>query len=112
MKVVDKYSHLNGEEFLLVHHKDLYKEILGVIEAVDACKFRTKISKEKGRKEGKFLWSPTDINAEFKRLFYKRGWEERRRDFYVSTDPKIVQTLEPMTFEDQKKGPSFHRICA
>ena len=103
MKVVDKYSHLNGEEFLLVHHKNLYKEILSVVEAVDAYKFRTKISKEKGRKEGKILWSPTEINAEFKKLFYKKGWEERRRDFYVSTDPKIVQILEPMAFKEQKK---------
>ena len=103
MKVVDKYSHLNGEEFLLVHHKNLYKEILSVVEAVDANKFRTKISKEKGRKEGKILWSPTEINAEFKKLFYKKGWEERRRDFYVSTDPKIVQILEPMAFKEQKK---------
>jgi len=103
MKVVKKYSHLNGEEFLLVHHKGLYKEILKVTKSVNAHKFKTKISKEKGRKEGKSLWNPVEINAEFKRLFYKKGWEERRRDFYVSTDPKTVQTLEPMSFEEQKK---------
>ena len=27
MKIAQKYSHLNGEEYLIVHHNDLYKEI-------------------------------------------------------------------------------------
>lgn len=55
MKIAGKYSHLNGEEYLLVHHKKLYTELLGIIKAVNILKFRTKISKEKGRKEGKAL---------------------------------------------------------
>ena len=28
MKIAQKYSHLNGEEYLIVHHKKLYKEIV------------------------------------------------------------------------------------
>ena len=32
MKIAQKYSHLNGEEYLIVHHKKLYKEIIDVIE--------------------------------------------------------------------------------
>ena len=75
MKVVDKYSHLNGEEFLLVHHKNLYKEILSVVEAVDANKFRTKISKEKG-KMGKPLYPPKEINKRFRDAFGALGWEK------------------------------------
>lgn len=53
MRVLGKYSHLNGEEYLIVHHKKLYKEIFDVIATVDALQFRTKISKEKGRKKGR-----------------------------------------------------------
>lgn len=32
MKIVQKYSHLNGEEYLIVHHKKLYTEIKNVIK--------------------------------------------------------------------------------
>jgi hypothetical protein len=28
MKIAQKYSHLNGEEYLIVHHNILYKEII------------------------------------------------------------------------------------
>ena len=32
MKIVEKYSHLNGEEYLIVHHGDIYKEIIDIIQ--------------------------------------------------------------------------------
>ncbi|GAF89086.1 unnamed protein product, partial [marine sediment metagenome] len=35
MKIVEKYSHLNGLEFLLVHKPELWDEILEVIKNVD-----------------------------------------------------------------------------
>jgi hypothetical protein len=50
MKIAQKYSHLNGEEYLIVHHNDLYKEIKDVIASIDADDFRTKISKETRKK--------------------------------------------------------------
>ena len=28
MKIAQKYSHLNGEEYLIVHHKPIYDEII------------------------------------------------------------------------------------
>jgi hypothetical protein len=53
MKIVEKYSHLNGLEFLLVHKPELWNEIENVIATVDAEKCKTKISKEK-RNTGKY----------------------------------------------------------
>ncbi len=47
MKIVEKYSHLNGLEFILVHQPGLWKEIEDVIASIDAEKCKTKISKEK-----------------------------------------------------------------
>ena len=47
MKIIQYYSHLNGLEFLLVHKKNLWKEICDVIEKVDANLTLTKISSEK-----------------------------------------------------------------
>jgi len=36
MKIAQKYSHLNGEEYILVHKKKLYEEIISTIESIDA----------------------------------------------------------------------------
>ncbi|MCA3418063.1 MAG: hypothetical protein INF88_04110 [Roseomonas sp.] len=46
MRIVEKYSHLNGLEFLLVHKPKLWAEIEAVIASVDAQACKTKISKE------------------------------------------------------------------
>lgn len=99
--MVEKYSHLNGEEYLLVHHKIRYQEIQEVIKQLDANKLRTKESKEKTMK-GKLLYNPIALNAEFKRLFRKRGWEETRYSYYVTTDYATMQELLPLSLEEQK----------
>jgi len=47
MRIGAKYSHLNGEEYLLVHKPALWQEVQKVISGVDAAACKTKISKEK-----------------------------------------------------------------
>lgn len=47
MKIEARYSHLNGEEYLIVHRKKLWEEIQDVIAGVDALICRTKVSKDK-----------------------------------------------------------------
>jgi len=61
MKIVEKYSHLNGEEYLIVHHNPIYKEIINVIQSINAKEFLTKISEEKTMK-GKLLYNPSELN--------------------------------------------------
>jgi len=102
MKIVKKFSHLNGEEYLLVHKRELYEEILEIIEKVDASKHKTKVSKEKG-KIGKLLYDPGRINKEFEKEFSKHDWEERRRSFYVSDNFEIVKTIEPLQHKEQRE---------
>jgi hypothetical protein len=102
MKIVKTYSHLNGEEFLIVHKNALYDEIKMAIAGVDASKFRIKQSKEKGRK-GEMLYSPGDLNKEFGRVFGELGWMPESRQFFVSDDYTIVRTIEPMSYEDQRE---------
>ena len=102
MKIAQEYSHLNGKEYLLVHHKKTLKEIYEVVKSIYAKKHKTKLSQERTKK-GNFLYNPASLNKEFKDLLYAKGWEERRRDFFVSTDPNIVKLLEPLDFADQKK---------
>jgi hypothetical protein len=65
MKIAASYSHLNGLEFLLVHHAARWKEIQGVIASVNAEKCKTKVSKERG-KIGNMLYAPIEMNVEMK----------------------------------------------
>ena len=102
MKIAQKYSHLNGEEYLIVHHNNLYKEIKQVIASVDAEQFRTKISKEK-RKSGNSLLSPIDLNKAFNTEFYKRNWAESRYNYYITLNRELMEQSVLMSAKEQKE---------
>lgn len=102
MKIVETYSHLNGLEFLLVHKPELWKELQGVISAVDAKKCRTKVSKEKTMK-GKLLFSPVDMNAAFKGLLREKAWKENRVSYWVTRSEKLIRKTLTMSPEEQKR---------
>lgn len=102
MKIAQKYSHLNGEEYLIVHHNDLYEEIKQVIKSIDAEQFRTKISKEK-RKSGSILLSPKDLNKAFNAEFYKRDWIESRYDYYITLNRELMEKSVLMSAKEQKE---------
>lgn len=76
MKIAARYSHLNGYEFLKVHHPALWDEIESVVASADASRFRTKVSNEKTMK-GRKLLDPRALNQAFKDEFKSRGWDER-----------------------------------
>jgi hypothetical protein len=102
MKIAQKYSHLNGEEYLIVHHKKLYKEIVDTIQSIDASQFLTKESKEKTM-TGKMLYSPIDLNKAFNIKFNKIGWHEIRYQYYITTEQKLLQELITLPFDEQKQ---------
>jgi hypothetical protein len=101
MKITETYSHLNGLEFLLVHKPSLWKEIQSVIADVDASRCRTKVSKEKTMK-GKLLYSPIDMNADFKRLLREKFWGESRVSYWVTRSEKLIRKTLTMSAEEQK----------
>ena len=102
MRIVEKYSHLNGLEFLLVHKPELWQEIETVIQSIDAETCKTKISKEK-TKTGQILYSPIDLNCMFKKELYKRGWEESRVSYWVTKDEKLIRRTISMPPDMQKQ---------
>lgn len=102
MKISQKYSHLNGEEYLIVHHKQAYEEVISVIESIDANSLMTKESMEKTMK-GKMLFSPIAINRSFIQNFRDKGWNEKRYKYYLTTDRKLMQEIVPMPYESQKE---------
>lgn len=102
MKIAQKYSHLNGEEYLIVHHNSLYKEIKDVIANIDAEELRTKISKEK-RKIGNSLLAPIELNEAFNNEFYKRKWEESRYNYYITLNRELMEKSVLMSAKEQKE---------
>ncbi len=102
MKIAQKYSHLNGEEYLIVHHNQLYKEIKRVISNVDANRLRTKISKEK-RKVGKTLLAPVHLNKAFDTEFSKCNWEGSRYNYYITLNRELMEKSILMSSNQQKK---------
>lgn len=102
MKIVEVYSHLNGEEYLLVKQPVLYQEIKAVIAQVDAVKCLTKKSKE-STVMGKQLYSPQALNKQFSNLFHQKGWCESRYNYYVSTERKYVEEMVRLPLKNQKE---------
>jgi len=102
MKIAHRYSHLNGEEYLIVHHNKLYEEIKEIISGIDAKKFRTKVSKE-ARKKGINLLSPIDLNKAFDREFSKRSWAESRYNYYITLNRELMEQSVLMKASEQKK---------
>ncbi len=103
MRIGASYSHLNGEEYLLVHRPELWREVNDVISEVDAQTCKTKKSKEKTMM-GKLLYSPSDMNAAFKAGLKARGWRERRNTFWVTDDEKLMRGLYGLPEEAQKEA--------
>lgn len=102
MKISQKYSHLNGEEYLIVHHKKLYSEIKQVIGSIDANLFKTKVSKEK-RKVGNNLLSPIDLNKAFNQEFSKFNWAESRYNYYITLNRELMEKSVLMSAKEQKE---------
>ncbi len=102
MKIVYEYSHLGGSEILKVHHPELDKEIYSIID--DVRPQRTKISKEKTMK-GRELFSPKEMNHQFKILFNDKGYTELRDRYRITiprSDTEIQGAYKQIDFVKQR----------
>lgn len=102
MKIAKFHSHLNGREWILVHHRPVWKEIETVITAIDAAACMTKISKEKTKKD-ELLYAPKDINRRFKEELTARSWEEVRTDYWVTDDFDLIRKTVSLPADEQRK---------
>jgi len=101
MKIAQKYSHLNGEEYLMVHHKKEYREIQETIKSLNAKSLMTKKSKEKTM-PGKMLFNPRALNKEFNKKFRKLDWNESRYKYFVTTNRKHMEEMLTLSYKEQK----------
>ena len=101
MKISQKYSHLNGEEYLIVHHKKLYKEIIDVIKSIDADEFKKKISSEK-TKMVNTLYSPVELNKVLDNKFSQKGLGESLYSYYITLNRELMEKSLLMSAKEQK----------
>jgi len=102
MRIVESYSHLNGEEYLIARQPKLYDEIKNVIANVDCTGCVTKVSKEKTML-GKKLMSPPALNKLFNTEFRKVGWFESRYRYYITTNRKHMEELLRLELKEQRE---------
>ena len=102
MQIAAKYSHLNGFEYMQVHRPLLWEEVEQAIATVDAAKCKTKVSREKTM-PGRLLYSPVDMNDEFKASFKRLGWKQRRNTFWVTDDDRLMRGIYNQPESEQKK---------
>lgn len=103
MQIKARYSHLNGEEYLLVHRKALWDEVQDMVASVDASVCRTKISQEKTM-SGRLLYSPGDMNKAFRQGFRAHRWEERRNVFWVTADERLLRGIHSLPEAEQRQA--------
>jgi Restriction endonuclease BglII len=101
MKIEQKYSHLNGLEWIMVHQADIWKQIQRVVAGISAEQCRTKVSKEK-TKAGKLLYSPTAINACFRTELKRLGWSEVRTSYWITDDSELIRRTMTLTASEQR----------
>ena len=101
MKHEHIYNHLNGMEYLLVHRKNQWDELMHTIESIDANQF-TKTSKDKTR-VGEEIYSQADINKEFKRILTELGWGEMRTPYYVTSDIETAKQIARLKDKEEQK---------
>ncbi len=102
MRIVETYSHLNGLEFILVRHPGVWEELQAVIGDVDADACRTKESREH-RKQGRVLYSPIQMNREFRRRLTAKDWRESRTSYWVTADQQLIRKTMHLPAEEQKR---------
>jgi hypothetical protein len=102
MRIIEIYSHLNGQEHILVHKPNLWQEIIDVIQDVDANSHKNKISLEK-RKKDKMLYSPEGMNKAFALELNKRNWKESRTSYWVTADQRLIRKTMHLKADEQKR---------
>jgi hypothetical protein len=101
MKLANFYSHLNGHEWLLVHHPKIWREINRIINAIDAAKYKNKVSKEAGM-QGRLLYSPKELNRRFSTDFKNAGWKESRTSYWVTDDFALIRKTMLLAPNEQR----------
>ncbi len=102
MKIVARYSHKGGADFIAANHPAELHEVVDVLSRVDATIALTKDSKEKTML-GQLLYSPVALNKAIKGYLYPLGWAKSSgKDKY--SEPRVSLTTTVDETGSEHKG--------
>lgn len=101
MNIANLYSHLNGYEHMIVHHKDLWDEIVSAITSIDANAY-TKTSKAKPS-FGRILYDQKAINKRFEEILFPLNWKSVRTPYYVTGDVPTAREIAGIREKEEQK---------
>ena len=87
MKIVQKYSHSDGEVILHKIQPGLFSEIEKIINSIGAASTKTKVSKI----PGKLLYDPRSLSQAFNTAFFAQGWKESRYNYYLTLNRELME---------------------
>ena len=88
---------------MIVRKPSLWKGIEDAISEVDAESCKTTISTERTN-QGRFLYSPVDLNSAFKERLHAKGWTEHRDTFWDTDDEKWLRDVSEFSTENQRRA--------
>lgn len=101
MRIGAFHSHLAGYEWLVVHEREVWDEIVETIASVDAAACRTKASRQRGG-AGQLPYAPKVLNRLFTQRFDAAGWEESRTSYSVTDDYVLIRQTMALSPCEQK----------
>lgn len=101
MKIANLYSHLNGYEFMLVHRRELWDEIVAAIEGIDANDY-TKISKAKPS-FGKTFYDQKALNKKFEDTLFPLNWQSVTTQYYVTGDIPTAREIANVREKEEQR---------
>lgn len=105
MRLADRHSHLNGEEYLLVERSETWRRIDQAIRRIDAGTCRNGGSKGAERVES---YDPAALNTAFEAAFRSQGWTSRRASFPTNDEgrgfPPAESSGSSGDLEDRSPG--------
>ena len=101
MRIANLYSHLNGYEYLLVHRKQQWDEIVNAINSIDANDY-IKVSKAKPT-EGRIFYDQKRINKAFEAILFPQDWQSLTIQYYVVGDIPTARIISNIRDKEKQK---------
>ena len=86
---------------MIVHHKDLWEELVYAINSIDANSY-IKISKAKAT-FGKQLYDQKALNKQFEKILYPQNWKSVKTSYYVTGDAFIAREIVGIREKEEQR---------
>lgn len=100
MKISKKYSHLNGEEWLLVHEKNTYLDVLELVNTFDLK--RSTMTEQNTQSKSGIQPTTLDLDSDFHQLFIDSGWIPQSHSYYNAHEIDQLNLMARLSLVEQK----------